>query len=118
MGLNRVEIDLGPGAIRYRVRYWQWALYAIGLCGALGLVGVALLLSVDVRDYFTRHPRSLIPGVSIEQHVVIAWGMALFWGFIWPWLLISMHKRPLRGLVTRLIAEVDAGAVSAPLAPR
>jgi hypothetical protein len=32
--------------------------------------------------------------------------------FIWPWLLSSLHKRPVRGLVARLIAEVDAGAAA------
>lgn len=37
--------------------------------------------------------------------------MALFWGFVWPWLLIPMHKRPLHGLVVRLITEVDARAM-------
>ena len=54
----------------------------------------------------------MIPGLSIEQNLLIGWLMVLFWGFIWPWLLISLHKRPLHGLVARLIAEVDAQAAS------
>jgi hypothetical protein len=51
----------------------------------------------------------MIPGLSIEQHVLVAWAMVVFWGFVWPWLLIALHKRPLRRLIERLIAEVDAG---------
>jgi len=36
--------------------------------------------------------------------------MVLFWGFVWPWLVMLLHKRSLRRLIARLIAEVDAGA--------
>jgi hypothetical protein len=76
----------------------------------MGLIGLALLLGTDVRGYIARHPNSMVPGLSVEQNLAIAWVMVLFWGFVWPWLLIAMHKRPLRQLVTRLIAEVDAQA--------
>jgi hypothetical protein len=37
--------------------------------------------------------------------------MALFWGFAWPWLLIALHKRPLRRLMNQIIVEVDAAAM-------
>jgi hypothetical protein len=109
VGLNQLELwHSPPNTIRYRVRYWRWAQYALGLSGVLGLIGVVLLVSVDVRGYIARNQSSMIPGLSIEQNLAIAWLMVLFWGFIWPWLLIQMHKRPLHQLVTRLIAEVDA----------
>ena len=115
VGLNDVALSLErPGLIRYHVRYWRWALYALLLSGTIGVVGLGLLLGTDVRAYFERNPRSMAPGLSIEQHVVIAWVMALFWGFVWPWLLIAMHKRPLRLLIARLIAEVDAAVESSP----
>jgi hypothetical protein len=55
----------------------------------------------------------MIPGLSVEQNLLIAWVMVLFWGFIWPWVLISLHKRPLHRLIARLIAEVDAGVAPA-----
>jgi hypothetical protein len=111
VGLNWLHLQhLPPGRIRYAVRYWQWAQYALGLGGAMGLIGLALLLGTDVRGYIARHPNSMVPGLSVEQNLAIAWVMVLFWGFVWPWLLIAMHKRPLRQLVTRLIAEVDAQA--------
>jgi hypothetical protein len=111
VGLNRVELrHVPPGRIHYVVGYWQWAQYALTLSGAIGLVGLALLLGTDARGYIARNPRSMIPGLSIDQNLAIAWLMVLFWGFVWPWLLVALHKRPLRKLMTRLIAEVDAEA--------
>jgi len=32
--------------------------------------------------------------------------------FVWLWLLIALHKRPLRRLVERIIREADAQAIS------
>ena len=43
----------------------------------------------------------------MNQNVALAWALALFWGFVFPWILIAMHRRPLRRLMDRLIAEVD-----------
>ena len=45
------------------------------------------------------------------QNVAVAWAMALFWGLVWPWLLILIHRWPLRRLMQRLIADVDSAAV-------
>jgi len=113
VGLNRLDLrELQASVIRYQVRYWRWAGYVLGLSGGLGLLGVALLVSLDVRGYIVQHQNSMVRSLSVEQNLLIVWLMVLFWGFIWPWLLISLHKRPLRGLVTRLIAEVDAGAAA------
>ena len=102
------------GKIEYRVRYWRWAAYAIGLGGILGLIGLVLLVSVDVRGYIASHPSTQISGFSIDQQVIIAWMMVLFWGFIWPWLLIALHKRPLHRLVARIVSEVDPGGSGVP----
>jgi hypothetical protein len=111
VGLNHLELVAAPpDRIRYSLRYWQWAQYALGLSGAMGLVGIALLLGTDARGYFERSPNLIVSSLSVEQNLWIAWLMVLFWGFAWPWLLIAMHKRPLRKLLTRLIAEVDAQA--------
>jgi hypothetical protein len=52
------------------------------------------------------------PGLSLDQNVAVACGMALFRGFAWPWILVAMHKRPVRRLMERLIADVDAEAAS------
>jgi hypothetical protein len=107
VGLNELELEPQAGVVHYRVRYWRWAGYALGVSAILGLIGVSLLLAVDVRGYIASHPASQFPGLSIDQSVAIAWSMVLFWGFVWPWFLIALHKRPLRRLIARLIAEVD-----------
>lgn len=111
VGLNDMELRLAqPGVVDFRVQYWRWACYAIGLSGILGLIGLVLLLTLDVRGYIERQPSARLPGLSIDQNLLVAWAMVLFWGFVWPWLLIAVHKRPLRRLVAALIAEVDAVA--------
>ena len=71
---------------------------------------IAFFLLFDLRDYLARHPASMVRGLSLDQNVAIAWAMALFWGFAWPWILIAWHKGPLRRLIQGLIAEVDADA--------
>jgi hypothetical protein len=118
VGLNQLELrHVPPDRIQYTVRYWRWAQYALGLGAAIGVIGLALLLGADARGYIERNPNSMIPGLSVGQNLAVAWAMALFWGFVWPWLLIAMHKRPLRQLVARLIAEVDARAAAAGTRP-
>jgi hypothetical protein len=108
IGLNEVELQVPEkGVVRYRVRYWRWASYVIGLGAVLGLIGLALLLTLDVRGYIAQSPTHRLPGLSADQNLVFAWAMVLFWGFLWPWLLILLHQRPLRGVMQRLIAEVD-----------
>jgi hypothetical protein len=110
VGLNEVELRLPqPGVVWYRVRYWRWAAYALGLSGVLGLVGLVLLLTMDVRGYIAGHSTTMVPGLSVDQHLIVAWGMVVFWGFAWPWLLIALHKRPLHRLIARIVAEVDGG---------
>ena len=40
-GLNELELRFPkPGSVQYRVRYWRWASFTLGLSGILGLVGV------------------------------------------------------------------------------
>jgi hypothetical protein len=109
VGLNDVELRFPlPGTVHYTVRYWRWAGYGIGLCGAVGITGLVLLLGFDARGYFARNPAATLPGLSVDQSLGIAWAMAIFWGFGWPWILIALHKRPLHRLIARLVAEVDA----------
>ena len=49
-------------------------------------------------------------GVGTGWGIVMLIGMVLFWGFVWPWLLIALHKPVLRRLVARLVKEVDTPA--------
>jgi hypothetical protein len=111
VGLNDVELALDlEGRLRYGVSYRRWMGYAVLVCAALGAGFIVFLLTSDVRAYLVENPFSMVPGLSLDQNVAIAWGMAVFWGFAWPWILTALHRRPLRKLISRLIAEVDATA--------
>ncbi len=111
VGLNDVDLTLQSATtIHYRIRFMRWACYSAALGAAVGLSLIAFLVLFDVRTYIEQHPGPEYLGLSPEQNVAIAWAMALFWGFAGPWILVAMHKRPLRELMNRLIAEVDASA--------
>lgn len=108
VGLNEVHLQLAEaGVVQYRVRYWRWASFVLGLAGGLGLLGLVFLLFTDVHLYIERHSGSMIPGLSTDQNLVLVWIMVIFWGFLWPWLLIHLHQRPLRRLLERLLSETD-----------
>ena len=110
VGLNDVELRFPrPNTVYYRVQYWRWANYGIGLSAVLGFIGLVLLLAFDARGYIARNPDARFPGLSVDQSLLIAWTMVVFWGFVWPWLLIALHKRPLHRLIGRLVHEIDAG---------
>ena len=115
VGLNEVDLELSwQGTLSYEVRYWRWAAYVLALSGILGTIGLLLLLTLDVRGYKARLPECMLPGLSVDQNLIVAWAMVVFWGLLWPWLVIVLHKPPLRRLLTRLIAEVDAQGSIAP----
>jgi hypothetical protein len=111
VGLNDVQLRIRSGSVEFRVEYWRWASYAVGLAGALGIIGLILLLTFDVRGYIAEYATFGLSGLSTDQHFAIAWVMVLFWGFVWPWLLVALHKIPLRRLVQRIVHDVDAKAV-------
>jgi hypothetical protein len=114
VGLNELDLDLSePGTLRFRLRYPRWAAYCCAVCAALGIVGIGLLLTVDLRRLIANHPKWWLPGLTPEQNVLVAWGNVLFWGFVWPWILVAKHKPPLQQLLARLIADIDADAVDA-----
>jgi hypothetical protein len=108
VGLNDVELIVMPDRqVVYTIAYKRWAAYGLLLSAVIGFALAGIFAVVDIHRYVERNPASQLPGLSVDQNVAIAWGMVLFWGFIWPWLLIGMHKRPLRRLMARIIAEVD-----------
>jgi hypothetical protein len=110
VGLNDVELTTSAGQVRYTIEYWRWAAYVVLLCAAIGLAVVLVFLSFDIRGYVDRHPEGSFPGLTADQNVAVGWSMALFWGFVWPWIMIALHKRPVRMLMERIIAEVDLDA--------
>lgn len=109
-GLNEVELAAAAGRVRYTVRYVRWATFVLALSDLVGVALLVFFVFFDIREYLATHPGSAVPGLSLDQNVALAWAMALFWGFVWPWILIARHTRPLRRLTEALIAEVDAAA--------
>jgi len=108
VGLNEVELRAATsGSVHYQVWYWRWTRFVLIFSGALGAVGLLLMQMFDVRHYIANHHASMIPGLSIDQNVQVAWSIIVFWAFVFPWLLIALQKRPVRRLVVRLIGEVD-----------
>ena len=113
VGLNDLDLSLAKsGTLQFRLQFWRWATYCLALCSVIGLAGVALFLTIDIRNYIANNANARIPGLTIDQNVYIAWGMVLFWGFVWPWILIALHKRPLRRLLAKLVSEIDAKATN------
>jgi hypothetical protein len=111
VGLNDVELAVGADRrARYVVSYGRWTAYGVLLGAVIGLILIVFLATYDVRAYLLESPSSMIPGLSLDQNVAIGWGMAVFWGFVFPWVLAALHRRPLRTLMNRLIAEADAAA--------
>ena len=113
VGLNDVDLAISPASVvHYRVTFWRWASYVVGLGGFIGVALIALFLAIDIRAYVARTPSAQLPGLSVDQNAGIAWGMAVFWGFVWPWILIGMHRSQVRRLIERVIGEVDETACS------
>lgn len=98
VGLNDVYVSLeGPAGVRYRVTFWTWARYAIGLCAAIAIpLGVAAVVALIVSADAKFDPK--------RDGLVLA--NLLFWGFAWPWVLIALHKRPARRSLERILREV------------
>ena len=109
VGLNQVQLTVSTlGRVHYAIDYRRWAKYAVVLSAVFGVAFMILLLVGDVRGYIERHAASRLPGLSVQQNVAVAWLIALFWGFVWPWILIAAHRGPVRRLLERIIGEVDA----------
>ena len=113
VGLNEVELTAGPqGSVHYRVRYPRWAGFVIaGGAVLFGLLAVTFLF-LDMPTYIAANRFSQVPGLTVDQNVAVAWGIALFFGFVWPWVLIALHKPPLRRLMEQIISEVDAAGMA------
>jgi hypothetical protein len=117
VGLNELELHVSPGSVQYQVWFWRWARFVLGFCGSLGVIGLVVIQMFDVRAYIAGHPGTMIPGLSVDQNMQVAVSLVLFWGFIAPWLLIAVHKGPVRRLVERLIREVDRSGATEPAKP-
>jgi len=95
----RVRVESAAGApprVRYEASFWGWAKYSVVLGAFLGVVLIACWL-------FFR-PRVAEKSAAGEA---IFWAMVVFWCFVWPWVLIAMHKRPAARALERLLAQMN-----------
>ena len=77
----------------------------------LGLVLIAFFVLYDLRDYLAGHSRlHACPACRWTRTSRWPGPWRSFWGFVWPWILIAMYRRPLRRLIDQMISEVDAAA--------
>jgi len=101
IGLNDVVLRRESSTrITYRVTYWRWTRYAGLLCGGIGLALLCGLLFV-------------LPWISPQQRktltsplfVALFGGNVAFWGFLWPWILAALHKKPAARCLERILQE-------------
>jgi hypothetical protein len=97
IGLNDVsiQVDRDKKEVSFKVTYWTWAKYSVGLGLIIGCLGIAGRLLLMPESY------------SSPNFEVIFWPSILFWCFVWPWLLIAMHRGPARKCLTRILDEVN-----------
>ncbi|MHC4116712.1 MAG: hypothetical protein ACYSWO_04310 [Planctomycetota bacterium] len=91
-----IEVDREKRQVSFKVTYWTWAKYCIGLgliIGCFGVVGRYLLM-----------PESY----SSPNLDIVFWPSVIFWCVLWPWLLIPVHRGPARKCLTRILDEINS----------
>ena len=110
IGLNDVSLRLDQSqpvqpAIHYHVRFWTWAKYAIFLClGIIAPCGIFILPPLFGIDLVP--PHYIAP---VSQIKMVGIPMLVFWGLVWPWLLIALHKKHAARCLENILAEVNTG---------
>ncbi|NQT84903.1 hypothetical protein HQ563_17940 [bacterium] len=95
----RVQIESPPDSaprVRYEVMYFAWARYSVILCAFLGIAMIASWTLLGE-----------IYGAHRSAAKTIFWVMLIFWGFVWPWILVAIHKRPAAKALERLFEKVN-----------
>jgi len=111
VGLNEVELTMDPEReeISFRVRYWTWTRYCLFLSGAISLFLAAFVcVPLQASDAL---PEGAAGGWVLFGIVL----MLLFWGMLWPWMLVALHKKPAKRCLLRLLDEVQAGLTGVPV---
>jgi hypothetical protein len=102
IGLNDVELTLEPGGrLSYRVSYREWTRFpmwmAIGFSSLTALVGLIIYVSGA-------------PTGPVHTGGWVGIGSGLFWGGVWPWLLmgilVSAHKKIAQRVLVQFLGQV------------
>jgi len=101
IGWNDVHVQIdsaqdSAAQVRHEVTYFGWARYVVVLCA---MIGIALIASWSLFGQKFGAQRSAAKPIF--------WAMLIFWGFVWPWILVAIHKRPAARALERLFAEVN-----------
>jgi len=100
LGLNEVEVrGAGPNCVDYHGSFRRWALYAtINSLALATVILIGLLVLPGARDQVSRY----------------TWGwlyigaLLAFFGLVWPWLLVAMHRRFVPRALERIVREAVA----------
>lgn len=95
----RVEIDSpreGAPRVHYEARYFRWGRYSVLLCASIAVFLIAGWSLFGERL-----------GARGSAAKTVFWAMVIFWCFVWPWILVAIHKRPAAKALQRLFAEVN-----------
>jgi len=101
VGLNEVELRRdGLHRIAYHGSFRRWAAYAaihgLALTGAILAV---VLAWPGARDQVSQTPYGW----------PVLLGLLVFFGLLWPWVLVAIHRRMVPWSLVRIVQEVAAG---------
>ena len=100
LGLNDVELrGAGPNRVDYHGSFRRWALYAtINSLALVTVILVGLLVLPGAREEVSRY----------------SWGwpfigaLLVFFGLVWPWLLVGIHRRFIPRALEHIVREAVA----------
>jgi hypothetical protein len=99
-GLNEVELKrAGPKSVTYHGSFWRWTLYA-----AINALALAIVILFGI--LFWPGARAQISSYSWGWLYVGA--LFAFFGLVWPWLLVAIHRRVVPRTLERIVRETLA----------
>ncbi len=100
LGLNDVEVrGAGPNRVDYHGSFRRWALYAaINSLALSTVIIIGLLVWPGARDEVSRYSWGW-PFIGV---------LLAFFGLVWPWLLVALHRRLVPRTLERIVREAVA----------
>jgi hypothetical protein len=100
VGLNDVVLKRsGQHTITYRGKFWRWAIYAAAQALVIAtLILLALLAAPGARDQIS----------SYRFGWVYIGVLLVFFGLIWPWILVALQRRFAPRALERIVRQAIA----------